>query len=149
MDKFFRKYVWDEQRTPYLVPVARLTARQAEYEMLYYATITGVLFALIALASLSSKLPHGDSPIVSLYSFTQVCAALMLGMTRSVLAAMYCSSAPIAALLYFALYGFQPTLGTVDKVLLVVAMVLWVWYCKRLLAVAKAYPTLTDSAGPV
>ena len=68
MDKFFRKYVWDEQRTPYLVPVARLTRRQAEYEILYYATLAGVLFGVIALASLSNRLPHGNASGVSLYA---------------------------------------------------------------------------------
>jgi hypothetical protein len=144
MDKFFRKYVWDEQRTPYLVPVARLTRRQAEYEILYYATLAGVLFGLIALASLSSRLPHGSASGVSLYAFTQVCAALLLGVTRSAWAALYSATAPVAALLYFVLFGFHPSLGTADKALLLVAVILWLWYCTRLLAVARAYPTLPD-----
>jgi len=139
MDKFFRKYVWDDERTPYLVSVARLTRRQIEYEMRFYAVFSGVLFALISLAALSNSLPHGGARGVSLYAFTQVCAALLLGATRSAWAALYCASAPLAALTYFALFGFHPSLGTADKTLLLSLMVLWVVYCGRLVAIARAY----------
>lgn len=139
MDKFFRKYVWDDERTPYLVSVARLTRRQIEYELRFYAVFSGVLFALVSLAALSDRLPHGDARAVSLYAFTQVCAALLLGMTHNAWAALYCASAPLAALLYFVLFGFHPSLGGLDKALLVVAMVLWVGYCRRLVAVARVH----------
>jgi hypothetical protein len=142
MDKFFRKYVWDDERTPYLVSVARLTRGQIEYELRFYAVITGVLFALVSVAALSNSLPHGDARAVSLYAFTLVCAALLLGMTRSAWAALYCASAPIAALTYFVLFGFHPSLGFADKALLLAAMVLWVAYCGRLLAIARAYSGL-------
>jgi hypothetical protein len=147
VDKFFRKYVWDDERTPYRVSVARLTQRQAAHELLFYATLSGVLFALIALAALSKRLPHGDASAVSLFAFTQVCASLLLGMTRSAWAALYCASAPLAALLYFGLFGFQPGLGVLDKSLLVVAAVLWSLYGGRLVSVARAYPTLAAKAG--
>ncbi|HSG77835.1 MAG TPA: hypothetical protein VLA30_17090 [Burkholderiales bacterium] len=144
MDKYFRKYVWDDERTPYLISVARLTRAQIEYELRFYAVITGVLFALVSLAALSQSLPHGDARIVSVYAFTQVCAALLLGMTRSAWAAFYCASAPLAALLYFALFGFHPSLGAGDKTLLVAAVVLWVAYGGRLIAIARAYAGLAE-----
>lgn len=144
MDKYFRKYVWDDERTPYLISVARLTRAQIEYELRFYAVITGVLFALVSLATLSQSLPHGDARIVSVYAFTQVCAALLLGMTRSAWAAFYCASAPLAALLYFALFGFHPSLGAGDKTLLVAAVVLWVAYGGRLIAIARAYAGLAE-----
>lgn len=147
MDKYFRKYIWDDERTPYRVPVRRLTRRQADYELLFYATLSGVLFALIALAALSDRLPHGDAAGVSLYAFTQVCAALLLGMTRGVWAAIYCASAPIAALLYFVLFGFHPALEPLDKALLVGAAMLWTIYGGRLVAVARAYPGLSSPGG--
>jgi hypothetical protein len=147
MDKFFRKYVWDNERTPYLVSVLRLTRTQADYELLFYATLSGVLFALITLAALSDRLPHGNAAGVSLFAFTQVCAALLLGVTRSAWAAMYCATAPLAALLYFVLFGFHASLGAPDKILLVAAMVLWVAYGGRLVAVARAYPALPGAAG--
>ncbi|MGH8708835.1 MAG: hypothetical protein ACREVD_12355 [Burkholderiales bacterium] len=148
MDKFFRKYVWDDERTPYLISVARLTRRQVAYELRFYAVITSVLFGLVSIASLSSNLPHGDARGVSLFAFTQLCASLLLGATHSAWAALYCASAPLAALAYFALFGFHPNLGGADKTLLVAAMVLWVAYSGRLLAIARAYPELTDSDSP-
>jgi len=144
MDKFFRKYVWDDERTPYLVSVARLTRRQIEYEMRFYAVFSGVLFALISLAALSNSLPHGGARSVSLFAFTQVCAALLLGVTRGAWAALYCASAPLAALAYFALFGFHPALGTADKALLLALMVLWVVYCARLVAIARAYAGMSE-----
>lgn len=145
MDSFFRKYVWDDERTPYLVSVARLTRGQIEYELRFYAVFSGVLFALVSVAALSNSLPHGDARGVSLYAFTQVCAALLLGMTRSAWAALYCASAPLAALVYFALFGFHPSLGLVDKALLLSAMVLWMAYCGRLLAITRAYARLAET----
>jgi len=148
LDKYFKKYVWDDERTPYFVPVSRLTRRQAGYEILFYALFVGVLCAGISLASLSDKLPHGGAAIVSIYAFTVVCAALLLGMSRHPSAALWCASPPVAALAYFAIYGFHPNLGPTDKVLLVVVMVAWVAYARRLLAVARAYTSLPDTRGP-
>jgi hypothetical protein len=148
MDKFFRKYVWDDERTPYLVPVARMTRRQIEYEVRFYAVFTGVLFVLVSLASLSNSLPHGDARGVSLFAFTQGCAALLLGVTRSAWAALYCASAPLAALAYFALFGFHASLGAMDKMALLAVMVLWVVYCRRLLAITRAYAGLAETNAP-
>jgi drug/metabolite transporter (DMT)-like permease len=148
LDKYFKKYVWDDERTPYFVPVSRLTRRQAGYEILFYALFVGVLCAGISLVSLSNKLPHGGAAIVSIYAFTVVCAALLLGMSRHPSAALWCTSPPLAALAYFAVYGFHPNLGPTDKVLLVVVMIAWVAYARRLLAIARAYASLPDTPGP-
>jgi hypothetical protein len=108
VDKFFRKYVWDDERTPYLISVTRLTRSQIDYELRFYAVFSGVLFGLVSIAALSSSLPHGDARGVSLYAFTQVCASLLLGVTRHLWAAVYSASGPLAALLYFGLFGFHP-----------------------------------------
>jgi hypothetical protein len=144
VDKFFRKYVWDDERTPYLVSVGRLSRRQIGYELRFYAVFSGVLFGLVSIAALSSSLPHGDARGVSLYAFTQVCASLLLGATRSTWAALYCASAPLAILLYFGLFGFHPNLGTGDKALLVLAALAWVFYASRLIAIARAHPEAPD-----
>jgi hypothetical protein len=140
VDKFFRKYVWDDERTPYLISVTRLTRSQIDYELRFYAVFSGVLFGLVSIAALSSSLPHGDARGVSLYAFTQVCASLLLGVTRHLWAAFYSASGPLAALLYFGLFGFHPSLGGADKTLLVLAAVLWVFYGARLIAIARFYP---------
>jgi hypothetical protein len=147
LDKYFKKYIWDDERTPYFVAVARLTRSQAGYEIYLYALFVGVLCAIISVAALSTKLPHGNSVIVSLYAFSVVCAAVLLGATRHPWAAFWCATPPVAGLAYFAVYGFHPNLGVQDKVLLVVAMIAWLVYCRRLLAVARTYDRLAQSSG--
>jgi len=147
LEKYFKKYVWDDERTPYLVPVERLTRRQASYELHFYALFVGVLCGLLSVAALSSKLPHGSSVIVSIYAFTVACAAILLGTSRHPWAALWCATPPLAALAYFAIYGFHPNLGPLDKVLLVCVMLAWLVYCRRLVAVARAYSRLLPPAG--
>jgi hypothetical protein len=146
LDKYFKKYVWDDDRTPYLVPVAHLTRRQAGYELHFYALLVGVLCGMLSLAALSNKLPHGGAAIVSIYAFTVTCAAILLGTTRHPWAALWCATPPVAGLAYFAVYGFHPNLGVMDKVLLICAMLAWLVYCRRLIAVARAYSGLPQAA---
>ena len=107
-----------------------------------YALFVGVLCAVVSLAALSNKLPHGSSVIVSLYAFTVVCAAILLGASRHPWAAFWCATPPLAGLAYFAVYGFHANLGLQDKVLLVATMIAWLAYDRRLLAVARAYAGL-------
>jgi hypothetical protein len=108
-----------------------------------------VLFAVVAVMALpSGRLPHGGAQAVSLYAFSVVCAAVLLGATRHPWAALWCSSAPLGALAYFAVYGFHSNLGTFDKVLLIVLMLLWLVYARRVVAVARAYPELSGPREP-
>ena len=141
-EKLVKRYVWHDERTPYFTRVARLTRRQAEYELSGYAVLVGVLFGAVSVASLSNTLPHGDAAVVSIYAFTVCCAAILLGITRHPWAAIWCSSAPLAALVYFALYGFHPNVDTGEKIVLVAIMLLWLAYAPRVVAVAKAWPGL-------
>ena len=114
-ERFVKRYVWNDERTPYFTRVANLSRRQAHYELFGYALFVGVLSGVLSLASLSSEMPHGNSPQASLYAFTVCCAAILLGATRHPWAALWCASAPLAALADFALYGFHPGLGDADK----------------------------------
>lgn len=144
-DKLFKRYVWHDDRTPYLTRVANLTRLQAHYELFGYSLLMGVLFAALSLAALSSTLPHGNAPGVSLYAFTVCCAAVLLGTTRHVWAALWCAGAPLALLAYFGYWGFHPTHEIADKALLVAGVLLWLLYSRRVVAVARAWQRL---AGP-
>ncbi len=143
-DKLLKRYVWDEAKTPYFVAVARLTPSQARYELFAYTLFLGVLFGALAVIALSSRHPHGHSDIVPLYAFSVLCSAIILGITKHHYAALYCASAPVAGLAYFAVYGFHANLGVLDKLLLVVAMLVWLRYCLRTIAIARAYPEMSD-----
>jgi hypothetical protein len=145
-EKLFKRYVWHDERTPYLTRVANLTRRQAHYELFGYSLLMAVLFGALSLASLSSALPHGDAAGVSIYAFTVCCGAVLLGTTRHPWAAMWCAGAPLAVLAYFAYWGFHPNLEFGDKALLLVGVIAWLLYSRRVVAVARAWPGLPGPA---
>jgi SNF family Na+-dependent transporter len=129
-EKLVKRYVWHDERTPYFTRVARLTRRQVHYELFAYALFMGVLFGVISIATLPSW--------ISLYAFSVCCAAIVLGTTRHPAAALWCALAPLAALGYFALYGFHPGFEIADKVLLTAVVLGGLLYSPRVVAVARA-----------
>jgi hypothetical protein len=147
-EKAFKRYIIDDEKTPYFTAVARLTRRQARYELFAYCLLTGVLYALVGLASLSGGLPHGAAIGVPLYAFSLLFAAVLLGLTQHLHAAAYCATGPVAALLYLLQFGFHPNIGTGDKVLIVVLLLLWLRYNFRVLGIARAFPDMPERAAP-
>ena len=135
-EKLVRRYVWHDERTPYFTRVAHLTRRQAHYELFAYALFMGILFGVIALAA--------GSTAVSLYAFSVCCAAIFLATTRHAWSALWCALAPLAALAYFALAGFDPRLETADKVLLVAVALAGLAYSPRIVAVARVRAQLAE-----
>ncbi|MGQ0511172.1 MAG: hypothetical protein ACT4P9_11210 [Betaproteobacteria bacterium] len=146
-EKLVKRYVWNDERTPYFTRVPELSRRQAHYELFGYALLVGVLSGVLSVAALSGGLP-GDASIVSLAAFTVCCAAVLLGATRHAWAALWCAAAPVAALIYFALYGFHPNLETIDKAIVVCCMIGWLLYGRRVVAVARAWAGLAGPAEP-
>lgn len=147
-EKLFKRYILDDDKTPYFTSVARLTQRQARYELFAYCLLAGVLCFFVGVVSLSGRLPHGNAIGVSMYAFTLVWAAILLGVIRHPAAAAYCATAPVAALLYLLVFGFHPNIGTGDKVLIVVLLLLWLRYDFRILAIARGFPDMPERAGP-
>jgi hypothetical protein len=145
-DKFIKKYVWDDTKTPYFVRVAKLNKVQAGYELFSYSLFLAILFGVISVATLSDQAPQGRSEVVSIYAFCVVCGAIVLSMTKSSAAAHVCASAPLAALLYFFLKGFPSGLGMIDHWVLVAAALGLLFYSLRVVAIAKAYPDMPDAA---
>ncbi len=144
-DKFVKRYVWDDTKTPYFVRVAKLTKTQAGYEFFSYSLFLAILFAVISVVSLSDQAPQGRSDVVSIYGFCVVCGAIVLATTKNSAAAYVCASAPLAALLYFFLEGFPPGLGTIDKWVLVGAALGLLGYSLRIVAMARFYPDMPDT----
>jgi hypothetical protein len=147
-EKQFKRYIIDDEKTPYFTKVARLTRRQARYELFAYCLLTGVLYAMVGFQSLSSGLPHGSAIGVPLYAFSLLGAAVLLGVTRHPYAAAYCATGPVAGLLYCLYFGFHPNVGTGDKVLIVVLLLLWARYNFRVLAIARGFPDMPERAAP-
>jgi hypothetical protein len=138
-ERLVKRYVWHDERTPYFTRVANLTRLQARYELFAYALFVAVLFAALAIFSLSPELPHGDAQVVSIYAFSVLCAAVLLGLTRHPYAALYCAGAPLAALAYFAAFGFHPGLGALEHAVLIAAIVAWFAYSLRVVAIARGW----------
>jgi hypothetical protein len=141
-ENLFKKYVWDESRTPYLTPVADLTKSQANYELFAFSLFLGTLFTVVAIASLTNASQIGPAQGVSIYAFTIVCGAILLGATRDYLAALYCATAPVGAVLYFYAFGFHPNLGAVDHVVILVVIVIWLRYSLRVVSIGRRYPDM-------
>lgn len=131
-ERWIKRYVWDDERTPYLVAPERLTRNQASYEIFAYAVFLGFLFFLASLASASS-------PLVMLYTLSMVVAGVALALTKHASAATYAATAPVAAALHLAYGGFSDNLGTPDYILLTGLIILWAFYSFRIISVAKAY----------
>lgn len=142
-ERLFKRYVWHDEKTPYLTRVANLTRLQAHYELFGYALLMGVLFGALSVIGFSSKLPHGGAAIVPLYAFTVCCAAVILGVTRHPWAALWCAGAPLAVLAYLGYWGFHPNLEAGDHALLVAIVIAWLLYSRRVVAVARAWQGLT------
>jgi hypothetical protein len=147
-EKLFKRYVLDDNKTPYFFAVGRLTREQANNELFVYTLFLGVLFGVIGVAALSPTLPHGETLGVSLYCFLVVGAAVAFGLSKHPAAAAVCASAPVAALLYFLLFGFHPNAGTGDKILQVIIALLWLRYSWRILQITRAYPTMRERETP-
>lgn len=139
-ESLFKRYVADDEKTPYFVAVDRLTPKQARHELFTYTLFMCVLFGVIGFVSISTELPHRGALGVPVYAFALLGAAVILGMTRHPWAAAFCATAPIAALMYFVVFGFHPNLGNGDKTLLIVIALLWLRYSWRVMAIVKAHP---------
>jgi hypothetical protein len=123
-----------------------MTRRRADYELHAYTVFVGVLFAMVTGGALLSQDPQIKSDAVAVYGFTMVCAAIIFGFTKEVLAAWYCALWPLVALLYFFVHGFHPNLRTIDHVVLIAFMLIWLRYTLRVVALARAYPGMPEAS---
>jgi hypothetical protein len=141
-EKLFKRYIWDDDRTPYFVPAAKMTRKQADHEIFAYTVFLGILFSVICLAALSG---HADqSDLIVLYGFTALVSTVVLGVTKHLYAAYYCGAAPAAFLLYLLAYGFPSGLAAIDHFVLIAFALIWLRYSYRIVAIARAYPDLPE-----
>lgn len=137
--KYMRKYVWDEQKTPYMIAPDKLTRSQADYEIFAYVCLIAVLFSIVAIVFASTSSPYGQLYGMTFYAFSVAISAIMLSLTKNVYPAIYCGLAPLAILLFFLIKGFPPNTHSIDWLVLVVVLVLWAWYALRVVRIAKIY----------
>ena len=137
--KFVRRYFWDDETTPYLVPVERLHRRQAGHEIFAYAVFVSLLYGAVTVLTMSGRAAYADSFGVSLYAFLVVCATLTFAVTRHPLAACACVLAPVGGLVFSLSFDVHPDMGSWDRVLLISLSLVWLRYSMRLMHIAKRY----------
>ena len=146
-ESLFKKYIWNDQTTPYLTAVPDLNQRQAKSEISIYALFLGVFFTIVAIVSLGGG-PIERSVGLGIYSFSVVCAAVIFAIMKSYPAALYLSATPLAALAYLFIYGFSSERENVDTLIVAGILLLLLRYSLRIVAVARDYPTFPKIDGP-
>ncbi|MCZ6473421.1 MAG: hypothetical protein O6934_08265 [SAR324 cluster bacterium] len=143
---FIKRYAWDEKRTPYLIRVPNLSKFQAKKEVFVYALFVGILFALITLTMMAGAKSgvNYKSLGIAFYAFSVFCGAVILGWHIHPSAALYVVGAPVAVFFYLLGDGMGLRLGSLDKVMLMLASMLWLRYSLRVLAIAKAYADMPE-----
>ncbi len=150
-EKFVRKYVWDENTTPFLIPVRRLNRGQARKELFLFVVFLATPFAMIALAAVAAAPKVGPlaAGLAAAYAVSVIAATFALNATKHWLPALYCGTAPLAVMLYLVVFGFSPKLQFIDEALILVILLGWLRYTVRIVAIARAYPQLPEAAdGP-
>ena len=142
----FKKYIWNEQTTPYLTAVPDLNQRQGKNEIFVYSLFLGVFFTVVTLLTLGkAQIQYGTG--VGFYGFTVVCATVIFGILKNYHAALYLSATPVVALAYLFLYGFSAERENVDTIIVAGLLLLLLRYSLRIVAVARAYPTFPPYEG--
>jgi len=134
-----RKYVWDQERTPYLVRSDRLTPGQARSELFAYAFLLGILASVVIVLALAGGERVGAlaSPAVALYAVTILLGAIALGATGHPTAALYCATAPLALWLGALLGALRPGMPGGERVVLALVSALWLGYAVRVVRIAR------------
>ena len=144
-EKLFRKYIWNEQTTPYLTPVRDLTRRQADSEILFYCWFHAILLGMIAILSLRGG-PDGRSLGASYYGFSVVCASVLFGILKIYAAALFLSATPLVGLAYLWLYGLGSERPAGDNLIVTIILLLFLRYSFRIINIARTYPFLSQSS---
>lgn len=145
---FVRKYIWDEEKTPYFRSVRRLTKVQADYEIRFYTLILSIVFIFMEMITASVWSQSGGilSGAAALYCVSVIGAAFMIWREKDSRAAWYLLGAPVAAGLNFMSdAGFHAELQSFDKYVLIFFCLLWLRYGVRVVSITKAYDDLPQS----
>lgn len=130
-----RRYVWHEERTPYLVRAERLTPEQARSELFVYGLLLAVLASLVAVVSVLGRPGEGTlaMPGLALYAVAIALGAIALGASGHPLAAWLCATAPLALELGILV---RPGLTFNERVTFLTAGALWLAYALRVVRIA-------------
>ena len=139
---FLKRYVWDEDTTPYFTAVGKLSRGQADSELFFFALMASVMFGVATFASITGQTPFGVSRVAAVFCFTIVGAAVLVGTIKTVWAALYCTSAPVVVFLLVLFFGFPERMALVDELMLLVVLLLLMRYMWRVIQICRVYRML-------
>jgi len=144
LQDFVRKYIWDQEKTPYFRSVRRLTKSQADNEIKIYAIFLGTIFTIMEILSASTWVDTGEfmPGVVAVYCAFLVATAVMIWRHKDVRAALFCVTAPIATAMNFMFDGFHGELHEVDRYILIGFCLLWLRYTLRVLSICRRYDNM-------
>jgi hypothetical protein len=132
-----RRYVWHEERTPYLVRAERLTVRQARSELFVYGLLLAILASIVAVVSALDRTGGVLAiPAVALYAVTVALGAIGLGSVGHPLAAWLCATAPLVLELGVLSDVVRPGASTNERITLLTLGALWLGYAVRVVRIA-------------
>ena len=141
LQDFVKKYVWDDEKTPYFRRVKRLTRKQADNELFVYACFLILVFLSGELVAISRWNKGGETSaiLIAIYSAIVIAGALSTWRGKTLWGAWVCLSAPIAAFFNFYFDSLQAGLETIDKYALIIFSLLWLRYSVRVLSIVRHY----------
>ena len=107
-----------------------------------------MLFAVVALGALTERMLFGRSPLLGLYAFTVVAAAVVFNYTKVLWSAVYVAAAPVACFAYVVIYGFGEGRPRMDSLLVAGIVVLIMLYAPRLIGIARHYESMPEGEAP-
>lgn len=137
-----KRYVWDDETTPYFVPVQKLSREQADSELFFFSFLFSIFFAVLSILAFVGKLPIGPSKIATGYCFTVVAAAVFVGTIRFPWAAVYCLLAPAVIVATLFVAGFPAKMELFDQLIFLALVLAVLRYTFRVVRITMAYPNL-------
>jgi hypothetical protein len=143
---FIRKYVWNDDKTPYLIKVDKLNRRQAKSELFIYTWFLASLYGMWTLVAIAKLMPADDlvDTALTFYCLSMFLTALFFGLTKNPYAALYSVSAPLMACLILVTNALATQLSTLDKWAVATVCLLWLRYTWRVLAITRAFEDMPE-----
>lgn len=145
--QFVKKYVWDEDSTPYYLAPTQMHRRQAHKEVCFYAIFVGTFVGMVTTGALVQVYTTQETtylPVLG-YGLSLLAALYWLATQKHPWAVLYSASLPMAIFAVFFLYGFHPNNTYLEKVLLSGFLAFWLIYAHRLLNICRIYPDMEEA----
>ncbi|MDE0809075.1 MAG: hypothetical protein OSB69_07045 [Alphaproteobacteria bacterium] len=146
LQNFLKRYVWDDETTPYFIKVANLSRSQADSELFFFAIMLAILFGIATFTSITGQAPYGVSQAAAIYCFTIVSAAVLVGTVKNFYAAIYTASVPVVVILALLFLGFPKKMVLIDQVVLVAIDLALLYYMWRVIMICRVYNMLPRRA---